>query len=94
MAARRKKIKKLTINDVFNLVEAGGQQRLLVRPGGALARELGQEGGFCLFRLLLRLRKQLPLLCQLSGQQIALCGELAALLPLARNAELASLSCC
>ena len=61
-------------------MEAGGQHRLLVRLGGALARELGQEGGFHLFCLLLRLRKQLPLLCQLSGQQIALRGELAALL--------------
>ena len=61
-------------------MEAGGQHRLLVSPGGALARELGQEGNFRLFRLPLRLRKQLPLLCQLSGQQIALCGELAALL--------------
>ena len=80
-AARGKKIKRLTINDVFNLVEAGGQQHLLVRPGGALARELGQEGGFHLLRLLLRLRKHLFLLCQLSGQQIALCGEPAALLP-------------
>ena len=54
----------------------------LVSPGGALARELGQEGGFRLFRLLLHLRKQLPLLCQLCGQQIALGGEFAALLPL------------
>ena len=62
-------------------MEAGGQHCLFVSPGGALARELGQEGGFRLFRLLLRLRKQLLLLCQLSGQQIALCGELAALLP-------------
>ena len=62
-------------------MEAGGQQRLLVRPGGALARELGQEGGFRLLRLPLRLRKQLLMLCQLSGQQIALCGEPAALLP-------------
>ena len=80
--SRRKKIKRLTINDVFNLVEAGGQQRLLVRPGGALARELGQEGGFRLLRLPLRLlHKQLLLLCQLSGQQIALGGELTALLP-------------
>ena len=81
-AARRKKIKRLTINDVFNLVEAGGQQRFHVRPGGALACELGQEGGFCLLRLPLQLNKQLLLLCQLCGQQIALCGELAALLPL------------
>ena len=63
-------------------MEAGGQHCLSVSPGGALARELGQEGGFRLFRLLLRLRKQLPLLCQLSGQRIALCGELVALLPL------------
>ena len=62
-------------------MEAGGQHRLLDKPGGALARELGQEGGFRLFRLPLRLRKQLPLLGQLSGQQIALYGELAALLP-------------
>ena len=79
-AARRKKIKKLTVNDVFNLVEAEGQQRLLVRLGGALARKLGQAGGFRLFRLPLRLHKQLLLLCQLSGQQIALRGELVALL--------------
>ena len=62
-------------------MEAGGQHRLLVRPGGALARELGQEGGFRLFRLPVRLRKQLLLLCQLSGQQVALRGKLAALLP-------------
>ena len=59
-------------------MEAGGQHSLSVSLGGALARELGQEGGFRFFRLL-RLHKQLPLLCQLSGQQIALCGELAAL---------------
>ena len=63
-------------------MEAEDQHCLLVGPGGALARELGQEGGFHLFRLLLRLRKQLLLLCQLCGQQIALCSELAALLPL------------
>ena len=62
-------------------MEAGGQHRLLVRLGGALARELGQEGGFRLFRLPPRLHKQLLLLRQLSVQQIALCGELAALLP-------------
>ena len=61
-------------------MEAGGQHCLFVSPGGALARELGQEGGFRLFCLLLCLRKQLPLLYQLCGQQIALCGELAALL--------------
>ena len=63
-------------------MEAGGQHCLFVSPGGALARELGQEGNFCLFRLLLHLRMHLPLLCQLSGQQITLCGELAALLSL------------
>ena len=63
-------------------MEAGGQHRLLVRPGGALTCELGQEGGFRLLRLPLRLHKQLLLLCQLSGQQITLCGELAAFLPL------------
>ena len=62
-------------------MEAGGQHRLLVRLGEVLARELGQEGGYHLFRLPLRLHKQLLLLCQLSGQQIALRGELAALLP-------------
>ena len=61
-------------------MEAGGQHCLLVRLGGALARELGQEGGLRLLRLPLRLHKQLLLLCQLSGQQIALRGELAALL--------------
>ena len=63
-------------------MEAGDQHCLLVGLGGALARKLGQEGGFRLFRLLLRLRKQLLLLCQLCGQQIALCDELAALLPI------------
>ena len=66
-------------------MEAGGQHHLLVRPGGALARELGQEGGFRLFCLPLRLRKQLPLLCQLCGQQITLCGEPAALLPFGKK---------
>ena len=60
-------------------MEAKGQHRLLISPGGALAHELGQEGGL---RLLLRLLKQLLLLCQLCGQQITLCGELASLLPL------------
>ena len=60
-------------------MEAEGQHCLFVSPGGVLARELGQEGGF---RLLLRLHKQLLLLCQLCGQQITLCGELASLLPL------------
>ena len=55
-------------------MEAGDQHCLIVGPGGALARELGQEGGFRLFRLLLRLRKQLILLYQLRGQQIAQCG--------------------
>ena len=63
-------------------MEARGQHCLLVSPGGALARELGQEGGLLFFRLLLRLLKKLLLLCQLCGQQIVLCGELAALLPL------------
>ena len=59
-------------------MEAGSQLCLLVGPGGALAFELS----LFLLCLLLRLLEQLPLLCQLSGQQIALCGELAALLPL------------
>ena len=63
-------------------MEAGGQQCLLVRPGGALTCELGQEGGLRFFRLLLRLLKQLLLLCQLRGQQVALRGKFAALLPL------------
>ena len=62
-------------------MEAEDQHCLLVGPGGALARELGQEGGLRLFRLLLCFLKQLLLLCQLCGQQIALCGEPAALLP-------------
>ena len=63
-------------------MEAGGQQCLLVRPGGALACELGQEGGLHFFCLLLRLLEQILLFCQLCGQLIVLCGELAALLPL------------
>ena len=62
-------------------MEAGGQHCLSVRPRGALARELGQEGGLRLLRLPLRLHEQPLLLCQLSGQQIALRGELAALVP-------------
>ena len=61
-------------------MEAGGQRCLLVKPGGALACELGQEGGLRFFRLLLRLLEKILLLCQLCGQLITLCGELAALL--------------
>jgi len=78
----RKETKKLTVDDVLNLMEAGGQLCLLVSPGGALAFELGQESSLFLPCLVLRLLEQLPLLRQLHGQQVVLRGELAALLPL------------
>ena len=61
-------------------MEAGGQHRLPVSPGGALALELGQECGLPLLGLVLRLLEQLLLLGQLRSQQVALRGELATLL--------------
>ena len=61
-------------------MEAGGQHRLPASPGGALALELGQESGFLLLGLVLRLLEQLLLLGQLRRQQVALRGELATLL--------------
>ena len=61
-------------------MEAGGQHRLPVSPGGALALELGQESGLLLLGLVLRLLEQLLLLGQLRRQQVALRGELATLL--------------
>ena len=63
----RKKVNKLTVDDVLNLMEAGGQQCLLCGLGEALAFELGQESSLFLLRLVLRLLEQLPLLCQLHG---------------------------
>ena len=81
-AAQRKRVKKLTVDNILNLMEAGGQHCLLVGPGGALTFELGQESSFLLLGLILRLLEQLPLLSQLCSQQVALCGKLAALLPL------------
>ena len=60
-------------------MEAGGQHRLPVSPGGALALELGQESGL-LLGLVLRLLEQLLLLGQLRRQQVALRGKLATLL--------------
>ena len=61
-------------------MEAGGQHRLPVSPGGALALELGQECGLPLLGLVLSLLEQLLLLGQLRCQQVTLLGELAALL--------------
>ena len=62
-------------------MEARGQHRLPVSPGGALALELGQESGFLLLGLVLRLLEQLLLLGQLLRcQQVALRDELATLL--------------
>ena len=61
-------------------MEAGGQHRLPVSPGGALALKLGQESGLLLLGLVLRLLEQLLLLGQLRRQQVAFCGELATLL--------------
>ena len=77
-----KKVKKLTVDDVFDLMEARGQHRLLVSLGGALALELGQESSLFLPCLVLRFLEQLLLLRQLRSQQITLHGELVALLPL------------
>ena len=57
-------------------MEAGGQHRLPVNPGGALALELGQESGLPLLGLILRLLEQLLLLGQLRRQQVALRGKL------------------
>ena len=76
----RKEVQKLTVDDVLNLMKAGGHLCLLVGPGGALAFELGQESSLSLLRLILRLLKQLLLLGQLHSQQVALCGKFAALL--------------
>ena len=61
-------------------MEAGGQQCLLCGLGEALAFELGQESILSLLCLIMRHLKQLLLLRQLRDQQVALCGELAALL--------------
>ena len=61
-------------------MEAGGQHRLPVSPGGALALELSQESGLLLLGLVLRLLDQLLLLGQLRRQQVALRGKLATLL--------------
>ena len=61
-------------------MEAGGQHRLPVSPGGALALKLGQESSLLLLGLVLRLLEQLLLLAQLRRQQVALRGELATLL--------------
>ena len=61
-------------------MEAGGQHRLPVSPGGALPLEHGQESGFLLLGLVMRLLEQLLLLGQLRRQQVALRGKLATLL--------------
>ena len=61
-------------------MEAGGQHRLPVSPGGALALELGQESGLLLLGLVLRLLEHLLLLGQLRHQQVALHGEPVTLL--------------
>ena len=91
--SRKLKERKLTIDDILNLVEDGSQHRLPVGPGGAFALELGQESGLLLLGLVLRLLEQLLLLGQLPSKQIALRSELAALLPLTRKAVLTSPSC-
>ena len=61
-------------------MEAGGQHRLLVGPGGALALKLGHESGLPRLGLVLCLLEQLLLLGQLRRQQVALRGDLATLL--------------
>ena len=76
----RKKVKKLTIDDVLNLMEAGGQQCLLVGPGGALGRKFGEKGGLLVLRLPLGPLEQLLLLRQLRSQPVALLRQPAALL--------------
>ena len=69
-------------------MEAGGQHRLPISPGGALALELGQESGFLLLGLVLRLLEHLLLLGQLRRQQVALRGEPATLLLLATTGSI------
>ena len=61
-------------------MEAGGQHRLPISPGGALDLELGHKGGLPRLGLVPRLLEQLPLLGQLRRQQVTLFGEPAALL--------------
>ena len=61
-------------------MEAGGQHRVPISPGGALALELGQESSLLLLGLVLHLLEQLLLLGQLRRQQVAFRGELATLL--------------
>ena len=61
-------------------MEAGGQHRLPVSPGRALALKLDQESGLLLLGLVLRLLEHLLLLGQLRHQQVALRGEPATLL--------------
>ena len=80
--SRKFKERKLTIDNIFNLMEVGGQHRLFVGPGGALALELGQKSSLFFLGLVLRLLEQLLLLGQLRSKQIALRSEFAALLPL------------
>ena len=58
---------KLTVDHVLNFAEAGGQQSLLVGPGGAFGLELSKETGLFVLRILLCLLEKLRLLHQLHG---------------------------
>ena len=61
-------------------MEAGGQHRLPIGPGGAFNLELGHKGDLPRLGVVLRLPEQLLLLGQLRRRQIALFGEPVALL--------------
>ena len=53
-------------------MEAGGQHRLLVSPGGVLGRKFSEKGGLLVLCLLLGPLEQLLLLRQLRSQPVAL----------------------
>ena len=71
---------KLTIDKIFDCLEARDQRRLLVGPGGALRRKSSEKGGLLVPRLLLGPLEQLLLLRQLRSQPVALLRQPAALL--------------
>ena len=77
---KERKKRKLTIDHVLSVTEAGSQLRLLVGPDGALDFELSKEVGLLRLRLFLSRLETLRLLRQLRDQSVTLLGQLAALL--------------
>ena len=71
---------KLTIDKIFDCLEAEDQRPLLVGPGGALGCKFSKKGGLLVLRLLLGPLEQLLLLRQLCSQPVALLRQPAALL--------------